>query len=59
MRRQAFDGERTSDADARLVLLGTIKQEFNVGAPGDRDINAPLALNAGCPPCSMGIDDVG
>jgi len=56
--RQAFDRERPGDADARLVLVGAVIQEFDVGLMGDRGVDAALALDAGVPPdgvCALNI----
>ena len=55
VRRQALDGERAGDADARLVLVGAVVEEFDVGAACDRGVDLLLPLDAGFPPGARAV----
>ena len=49
MRREAFDGERPRDADALVVFVGLIVEQFGVGVTRDRVVNFLLPLAAQAP----------
>ena len=55
MRRQALDGERAGDADARLVLVGAVVKQLDVGSLGDRSVDLLLAGDAAFPPSRVGL----
>jgi hypothetical protein len=56
--RQAFDGERASDADLLLVLVGLVVEVFELGLGGDGGVDFPLAGDAGLPPVGMQLGDL-
>jgi hypothetical protein len=53
VRREAFDGERAADADAPVVLVRLVVEQFGVGVAGDGDVNLLLPLAAQPPPLGV------
>src|SRR5205823_4675290 len=53
MRRKAFDGERTGDADLGVVDVGTVVEVLHIGRASDRGIDLFLARDTRLPPGGM------